>query len=313
MADQKMFDCRDTWVETLADIAANDDRVVAIVNDSTGSSKLGKFKELYPKNTINVGIAEQNMVGVAAGFANGGRIPFVSCAGPFLSARAMEQIKVDVAYSKNNVKLVAQSPGVAYGELGPTHHSIEDLAWMRVLPGLVVVSPADPRETEQVVRWAAEYQGPVYIRVARMGVPRIYDESYQFRPGSAAVLRDGTDLTLIGTGTTVHRALDAARLLADTGVNARVLSMPTISPLDETAVLAAARETGAIVTVEEGFVSGLGGAVAELLAENQPTPMRRIGFREFAETGSAEWLFEQQSITPDGIAQVARELLTTVD
>ncbi|MCL1899714.1 MAG: transketolase family protein, partial [Promicromonosporaceae bacterium] len=241
------FDCRDAWAATIEDLGASDERVVVVVNDSIGSSKLGGFQQKFPQRTVNVGIAEQNMVGVGNGLANGGKIPFVSAAGSFLSARATEQVKADIAYSQANVKLIAQSPGVAYGDLGPTHHSIEDFAWMRTLPGLTVVAPASPRETEQVIRWAATYDGPVYVRVARMGVPEVYDESYRFEPGKGAVLREGDDVALIATGVTVTRALEAAELLAADGVAARVISLPCIAPLDADLVLAAAPETKAVV------------------------------------------------------------------
>ena len=229
--------------------------------------------------------------------------------GCFLSARAMEQIKADVAYSEHNVKLVAQSPGVAYGDLGPTHHSIEDFAWMRTIPGLTVVAPVDPVETAQVIAWAAGHEGPAYIRVSRMAVPAVYPEGYQFVPGKAVTLREGTAATIIATGTTVARALAAADLLAADGVEVRVLAMPTIKPLDEAAVVAAAAETGGVVTVEEALVTGLGGAVAEVLAEQHPAPLRRIGFRdEFAITGTAEWLLDRVGASPEGIAATVREL-----
>lgn len=308
--ERTLHDCRDSWAATLAEVARADERVVAVVNDSVGSSKLGAFQQEFPERTINVGIAEQDMVGIAAGLANGGRIPFVSAAGCFLTARGMEQIKADVVYSQYNVKLIGQSPGVAYGDLGPTHHSIEDFAWMRTLPGLAVVAPADPRETAQVIRWAAEYDGPVYIRIARMGVPDVYPSDYEFALGRAVTLRDGEDVTLVATGTTVVRALDAADLLAQTGVSARVLAVASVKPLDEEAVLAAARETRGLVTIEEALVTGLGGAVAEILAEQHPAPLRRIGFRDtFATTGSAQWLLDDLGASPEGIATTARELL----
>ena len=303
------FDCRNAWADAMAEAARADERVVVVVNDSVGSSKLNAFVDEFPERSINVGIAEQNMVGVAAGLANGGKIPFVSAAGCFLSARAMEQIKADVAYSEHNVKLVAQSPGVAYGDLGPTHHSIEDFAWMRTIPGLTVVAPVDPVETAQVIAWAAGHEGPAYIRVSRMAVPAVYPEGYQFVPGKAVTLREGTAATIIATGTTVARALAAADLLAADGVEVRVLAMPTIKPLDEAAVVAAAAETGGVVTVEEALVTGLGGAVAEVLAEQHPAPLRRIGFRdEFAITGTAEWLLDRVGASPEGIAVTVREL-----
>lgn len=305
-----LHDCRDAWVEALLELAAQDERVVAVVNDSVGSSKLSPFQEKFPERLINVGIAEQDMVGVGAGLANGGKVPFVSAAACFLTARAMEQIKVDAAYSHHRVVLVGQSPGMAYGELGPTHHSIEDLAWLRTIPGMTVVVPADPEETRQVVRWAAQHDGPVFIRVSRMGVPDVNPAGYSFVPGRATTLREGDDVTLVATGTVVTRALEAAELLGREGVAARVLAMPTIKPLDEEALLAAARETRGLVTVEEALVTGLGGAVAELLARTHPARMRMVGVHDaFAPTGKAEWLLDHFGITPAGIADAARELV----
>ncbi len=304
-----LHDCRDAWVATLIELADADPRIVAVVNDSVGSSKLGPFQDTFRDRLVNVGIAEQDMVGVGAGLANGGKIPFVSAAACFLSARAMEQIKVDAAYSQHHMVLVGQSPGMAYGELGPTHHSIEDLAWMRVIPGLTVLVPCDPIETVQALRWAATHDGPVYIRIARMGVPDVNAADYEFVPGKAVLLRPGNDVTLAATGTAVHRALAAAELLAADGIDARVLSVPTISPLDTEAFVAAARETAGIVTAEEALTSGLGGAVAEALATRHPAPMRFIGATTFAPTGSIGWLMEHFGITGTGIAAAAKDLL----
>jgi transketolase len=310
LADQPRFDCRNAYVETLAELARADHRIVGVVNDSVGSSKLDAFKKAFPDRLINVGIAEQDMVGVAAGLANGGRIPFVSAASCFLSARAMEQIKADVAYSDRNVKLCGMSPGVAYGELGPTHHSIEDIAWLRAIDNMTIVVPADPVETAAAMRWAAATDGPVFIRVSRMSVPGIYSDSYEFVPGRAVTVREGTDVTLISNGTVLWRALVAAEQLAASGVSARVLSMPTVKPLDVDAVVAAARETAGIVTAEESTTAGgLGGAVAETLALNHPARMRILGFGEFAPTGSAGFLLDRYGMSPDGIADAARSLL----
>jgi transketolase len=303
-------DCRDAWVTALTDLAAADDRIVAVVNDSVGSSKLGPFQEKFPERLVNVGIAEQDMVGIGAGLANGGKIPFVSAAACFLTARAMEQIKVDAAYSRHHLVLVGQSPGMAYGELGPTHHSIEDLGWLRTIPDLTVVVPSDPTETYQAVTWAASHPGPVYIRVSRMGVPDVNPEGYEFRPGKAVTLREGTDVTVMATGVTVVRALQAADELAREGIEARVLSMPTIKPLDTAAVEAAARETGGIVTVEEALTSGLGGAVAEAVVTRHPTAMRFVGVPDsFAPTGAVEWLLDHFGISSPGIASAVRDLL----
>lgn len=306
----RLYDCRDVWAETIADVARKNDQVVVVVNDSVGSSKLNAFQGEFPDRTVNVGIAEQNMVGVAAGLANGGKIPFVSAAGCFLTARAMEQIKADVAYSKHNVKLIGQSPGIAYGDLGPTHHSIEDLTWMRTIPGMSVVVPADPNETRAVIRWASEQVGPVYIRIARTGVPSVYSDDYEFSLGASVELRSGDDVTIIATGTVVSLAIAAADTLRAEGINARVLSMPCIKPIDRAAILAAASQTSGIVTVEEGLVTGLGGSVAEIVAAEVPCRVKSIGFNDaFAETGSVAWLFEQNGITIENIAEQAKSLV----
>jgi transketolase len=303
------FDCREAWAQTLEMLADRDPRIVAVVNDSVGSSKLGGFQKKFPDRLINVGIAEQNMVGVGAGLANGGRIPFVSAASCFLTGRAMEQLKADIAYAKFNVKLVGQSSGVAYGELGPTHHSIEDFAWLRPLDSITVITPSDRWETAEAVKWAAEHDGPVYLRLSRMPVPDLHVAERSFRPGKAELVRDGNDLAIIACGTMVHLAVEAADVLRTEGISARVLNMATINPIDEDA-LARAADLGAIVTVEEaGIRGGLGGAVAEFTAEHRPVPIERIGFPGFVPTGSIEWLFERFGMTPNGIAAKARKVL----
>jgi transketolase len=301
------FDCRDAFAKTLEALADADARVVAVVNDSVGSSKLGGFKAKFGARLVNVGIAEQLMVGVGAGLANGGMIPFVSAASCFITGRALEQVKADVAYSGFNVKLVGQSAGIAYGELGPTHHSIEDFAWLRALKDIIVLVPADPWETEAAVRFAHRHEGPVYIRLGRMGVPALPHTAPHYVPGQAEVLNSGTDVTLIGLGTTVHLTLAAAELLATEGISARVLNMMSLNPLDEAAILTAARETGALVTAEEALVSGgLGGAVAELLTANDPVPLNRVGFSGFQPTGTVAALFAEAGLTAEGIAAAAR-------
>lgn len=305
------YDCREAYSSTLLELARNDRDVIVVVNDSVGSSKLDTFKKELPGQMVNVGIAEQDMVGTAAGLENGGKVPFVSGAGCFLSARATEQIKADLAYSKRHVVLCAQSPGVAYGALGATHHSIEDVAWMRVLPHMTVLVPADPAETEQAIRWAYTHDGPVYVRVSRMKVPAVHPEGYEFQPGKAVVLREGSDVTIAANGTVLHRALAAADLLAERGIEARVLSVASVKPLDEAAIIAAAQETGGIVTVEEGLASGgLGGAVAETLARNHPARVAMVGLPDtFAPTGSAEWILDHYGMDPNGIAGTAASLI----
>ena len=311
LADRPRYDCRNAYVDTLADLAHTDHRIVGVVNDSVGSSKLDAFKKAFPDRLINVGIAEQDMVGVAAGLANGGRIAFVSAASCFLTARALEQIKADVAYSNRNVKLCGMSPGVAYGELGPTHHSIEDIAWLRAIDNMIIVVPADPIETAAALRWAAATEGPAFIRVSRMSVPQIYGEDYEFVPGQAIRVRDGDDVTIISNGTVLWRSLAAADQLAEDGINARVISMPTVKPLDVDAVVAAARETKGIVTAEEATkAGGLGGAVAETVVQHHPTRVTLVGFPEFAPTGSAGFLLDRYGMSPAGIAEAARSLIS---
>ena len=214
----QLYDCRDAFNEKLRELASEDRRIVAVVNDSVGSSKLNEFGKMYPIRLVNVGIAEQNMVGVGAGLANGGMIPFVCGASPFLTGRALEQIKADLAYSNQNVKLCGMSSGMAYGELGPTHHSIEDFAWLRAIANMTVIVPADPIETAQAIEVAARTPGPMFIRLSRMPVPMVHPEDYQFAIGKAARLRDGADVTLIANGVLVSHALEAADRLAAEGV-----------------------------------------------------------------------------------------------
>lgn len=302
------FDCRDSFAATIEALAETDSRIVTVVSDSVGSSKLGGFKARFPERMVNVGIAEQTLVAVGAGLANGGKVPFVSAASCFITGRALEQVKADIAYSNVNVKLIGQSSGVAYGELGPTHHSIEDLAWLRLFNNLTLIVPADPWQTAAAIRAAADLDGPVFVRVSRMPVPALVRPvDARFEIGKAEVLVEGTDATIIAAGTMVHRAVAAALALASDGISARVVNMATINPLDEAAIAAAA-ETGAIVTVEEHSVrGGLGGAVAEVVSTTCPVPMRILGFPGFVPTGSADWLFEHFGLTPAGIADAVRQ------
>jgi transketolase len=309
-APAAMFDCRHAFADELVHLARTDARVVAVCNDSVGSSNLTAFKKEFPDRLINVGIAEQNMVGVSAGLANGGLRPFVCAAAPFLSGRATEQIKTDIAYSHVPVVLCGLSPGVAYGALGPTHHSIEDLSWMRAISDLDVVVPCDPDETREVMRSALASGRPTYMRVGRILVPAVAQGASTFRIGRFRLVRPGNDVALIAAGTMVSRALAAAGLLASHGIAARVLNAASVQPIDEEAVLAAARETRGIITVEEAIVrGGLGAAVAEIVVQRHPVPMRLMGLTGFAPTGSAELLLSHFGLTADGIAERARELI----
>jgi len=305
------YDCRKAFAEELIALAREDQRIVAVCNDSVGSSNLTQFRNEFPDRLINVGIAEQDLVGVGAGLANGGMIPFVSAAAPFLTGRALEQIKADVAYSRARVVLCGQSPGMAYGELGPTHHSIEDLSWLRAVADLPIVVPADPNETRAALRWAATNGGPSYLRIGRHPVPALDGSEGPFVFGRSTEVRHGDSATVIAVGTMVSRALEAAELLGGEGVDLRVINMSTIEPLDAEAVLRAADETGAIVTAEEATTTGgLGAAVATLLAQSRPVPMRILGVpRQFAPTGSTDFLLDHFGLTANGIADAARSVL----
>lgn len=308
---QQTYDCRVAFAEELIALAEQDERIVAVCNDSVGSSNLVGFRERFPDRLINVGIAEQDMVGVGAGLALSGYVPFVCGAAPFLTGRALEQIKADVAYSQAPVVLCGMSPGMAYGELGPTHHSIEDLAWLRAVAGLSIVVPADPVQTREAVRWAAAASTPVYLRIGRFKVPAVTPSGLQFEFGVSQELRAGDGVTIVAVGSMVSRALQAASLLADEGIEARVVNMATVAPLDEESVLRAVQQTRGIVTVEEATTTGgLGAAVGEInLRQARPVPMRMLGSpRQFAPTGDTAFLLEHFGLTAEGIAAAGREL-----
>ena len=303
-------DCRIAFAETLLALAEADRRIVAVVNDSVGSSNLKEFKRRFPDRLFNVGIAEQTLVGMSAGLASAGKIPFTCGASCFLTGRALEQVKADVAYSRHNVKLCGMSSGMAYGELGPTHHSIEDLAWTRAIANLTVIVPADPIETASAVRAAVAVDGPVFLRISRTPVPTVTADAPPFEVGHAVMLRPGGDVTIVAAGVTVGRALAAADLLSADGIAAAVMNLSTIRPIDRDAIARAASR-GPIVTVEEHTVyGGLGSAVAEVVVETHPVRMRLLGVPGvFAPTGSPEFLLDHFGLTPEGIRTAARELV----
>jgi transketolase len=311
--DAPTYDNRTAFAEELIELARTDDRIVAVCNDSVGSSNLTKFRDEFPDRLINVGIAEQNLVGVGAGLANAGLIPFVCAAAPFLTGRSLEQVKADIAYSQHKVILCGMSPGMAYGELGPTHHSVEDLSWLRALPGLDIVVPADRQQTRQAIRALVAEPRPTFMRVGRHKVPDVTPENASWRRGQFQQLRDGSDVTLIGTGTLVSRTLAAADALEADGRSVRVLNASWINPLDITALEAAARETSAIVVAEEAnLAGGLGAAVASLVAQlpsGQRPPVRLLGLTEFAPTGSTDFLLEYFHLTAPDIVDAARHAL----
>lgn len=308
--DIQLHDCRNAFSKTLEALAEADERIVSVCNDSIGSSKLGDFRSKWPERLINVGIAEQTLVGAGAGLANSGLVPFVCGASCFLTGRALEQIKADIVYSNANVKLCGISSGVAYGELGPTHHSIEDLAWTRPLAGLDIFVPVDDVETAAVIRYVAQNDHPTFVRLSRMGVPRLLPEDYEFQPGKAQILREGKDITLIGCGVTVCRAMDAAEMLVREGIEARVVNFSSISPLDEETIIQCSKETKHLLTIEEHSVrGGMGSAIAEVVVSKAPCKMRLLGFPAFAPTGSAEWLLDHFGMSVGGIVDSAKALL----
>ncbi|WP_212962590.1 transketolase family protein [Cohnella xylanilytica] len=303
---------RQVICETLSELAREDRAITVLASDSRGSAAMAPFAKEFPEQFVEVGIAEQNIVGIAAGLAHSGKKPFVTSPACFLSMRSIEQIKVDVAYSGTNVKLVGISGGISYGALGMSHHSVQDIAVARAIPGLAVVLPADRHETKRMTEALVGYEGGVYVRIGRNPVEDVYEsDEYEFEIGKAVTMREGTDLTIVAAGETVRVALDAAEALAEEGVSCRVLNMHTIKPLDEEAIVRAATETGHLITVEEHSIhGGLGAAVAEVVVQRRPVPMRIVGIPdEPAIAGKTSEVFEHYGISAGHLKQIALELL----
>ena len=302
--------CRKAITETLLTLAHQDKRIFALVTDSRGSVTLGDFAEQLPEQFVECGIAEQDAVGIGAGLANAGLKPFVCGPAAFFSMRSAEQIKVDVAYSHTNVKVIGVSGGVSYGALGTSHHATQDIALMRAIPNLTVILPADANQSAAMTRALAASDEPTYVRVGRGDVPDVYPADAEFTIGKANTLRKGGDVSLIACGEMVYYALEAAKLLALDGIEAMVVDMHTLKPFDSDAALDAA-QTGAVVTIEEHSVSGgLGGAVAEILCQQKPTKMKIMGLPvEPLFNGSAKDVFEHYELTASGIANAAKMLL----
>lgn len=307
----KKIATREAYGETLLALGKENPNIVVLDADLSKSTKTYDFGKHYPDRFFNMGIAEANMIATGAGLAAAGKIPFCSTFAVFATGRTYDQVRNSIAYPHLNVKIAATHAGVTVGEDGGSHQSIEDIALMRVLPGFTVFVPADAIETDGAIRAAAEIDGPVYIRLGRSGVPVIHGEGFKFTPGKAVQLKDGSDVTIIATGIMVSMALEAAEQLAGEGINVRVLDMHTIKPLDIEAVVAAAKETGAVVTAEEhSIIGGLGGAVAEILVENQPVPMVRVGVKDvFGESGKPAELLEHFGLTAAGIVDAVRGVI----
>jgi len=306
-----MIATRDAYGNTLVALGRENDRVVVLDADLSGSTKTGVFAKEFPQRFFNAGIAEANMVGMAAGLAAGGMLPFASTFAVFAAGRAFEQIRQSVAYPGLNVKIVATHGGITVGEDGGSHQSVEDLAIMRSLPNMTVLCPADGPETEAAIRAIAAYDGPVYVRLGRAKVPVVFKDGCDFTIGKGAVLRDGSDLTFVTTGLMTAQALAAAEILAEENISARVVHLGSIKPIDVDLVLKAARETGAVVTAEEhSILGGLGGAVCEVLAEGCPTPVERVGMRDvFGQSGTAEELLAHYGLTPAHLVEAAERVM----
>ena len=304
MADVKKIATRESYGNALKELAEEFPQLVVLDADLAAATKTGIFRKAYPERHIDCGIAEANMMGVAAGLSTTGLIPFVSSFAMFAAGRAFEQVRNSIGYPHLNVKIGATHAGITVGEDGASHQCNEDIALMRTIPGMVVMCPSDDVEARAAVRAALEYEGPVYLRFGRAAVPVINDRpDYKFEIGKGTVVREGTDVTIIATGICVDSALGAAEKLAADGIHAEVVNICTIKPLDEEIVVASAKKTGKVVTVEEhSVIGGLGSAVCDCLSEKCPTPVKRVGMQDvFGESGSAQALVQKYGLDAEGV------------
>lgn len=312
MSEVKNIATRESYGKTLAELGAENPNIVVLDADLAGSTKTGVFAKAFPERHINCGIAEGNMMSVAAGLAASGKTVFASSFAMFASGRAFEQIRNSIGYPHLNVKIGASHAGISVGEDGATHQCNEDFAIMRSIPGMVVVCPSDDVEARAAVRAAAEYDGPVYLRLGRLAVPVFNDpENYKFELGKGVVVKEGTDVSIFATGLEVNETIEAAKLLEADGIHAEVINIHTIKPIDKELVAASAKKTGKVVTVEEhSIIGGLGSAVCEALAETVPTPVLRIGVNDvYGESGPAKALIAKYGLDAEGIYKKVKEYL----
>ena len=311
MAEVKKMATREGYGKGLVALGAEHDDIVVLDADLAGSTKTGMFAKAYPDRHFNCGIAEADMMSVAAGLAASGFTPFASSFAMFASGRAFEQIRNSIGYPALNVKVGASHGGMSVGEDGASHQCCEDFALMRSIPGMVVICPADGVEAEAATKAAYEYQGPVYLRFGRLAVPVFHEEGFNFQIGKGEVMRDGSDIAIIANGLMVYEAIKAGEELAQQGINARIINMSTVKPLDEELVLKAAKECGKIITCEEhSVIGGLGEAVCSFLSENHPTPVRRIGVNDqFGCSGPAYEVLEKYGLCASNIVKVTKEFL----
>ena len=312
MSDVKKIATRESYGNALAELGKEHEDIVVLDADLAAATKTGVFKKAFPERHIDCGIAECNMIGVAAGLAATGKGPFASSFAMFAAGRAFEQVRNSVGYPKLNVKIGATHAGISVGEDGATHQCNEDIALMRTIPGMVVINPSDDVEAKAAVKAAYEHQGPVYMRFGRLAVPVINDnEDYKFELGKGVVLREGKDVAIIATGLPVANCLEAAEKLAAEGIDAKVINIHTIKPLDEELIVAAAKETGKVVTVEEhSVIGGLGSAVCDVLCEQAPTKVLKIGINDtFGESGPAVELVKKYGLDADSIYEKVKAFL----
>ena len=311
MADVKKAATRDGYGKALVQLGKEHDNIVVLDADLAGSTKTGMFKKEFPDRHFNCGIAEANMMCVAAGLSTTGLVPFASSFAMFASGRAFEQIRNSIGYPHLNVKIGASHGGLSVGEDGASHQCCEDFALMRSIPGMTVICPSDAVEAEAATKAAYAYQGPVYLRMGRLAVPVFHEEGFEFQIGKGEIMRDGTDVAIIANGLMVYEAVKAGEQLAEAGINAMIINMSTVKPLDEELTLAAAKKCGRIITCEEhSVVGGLGEAVCSYLSENYPTPVRRIGVQDvFGCSGPANQVLEKYGLCASHIVEVAKEFL----
>lgn len=302
---------RDAFGKALVDLAQKNSRIITLDGDLATSTKTDMFAQVFPERFLQMGIAEQNMFGVAAGLATLGFIPFATSFACFTAKRALDQIRIAIAQPKLNVKMIGAYSGILTGKTGKTHQTVEDIAVFRAMPYVTTIAPVDGLEVRLAMAAIVEYEGPVYLRLTRDPCPVVMPEDYKFEIGKAVVLREGGDVTLMGTGQKTIDCLEAADQLEAEGIGATVLHVPTLKPLDEKTIIEAASKTGRVVTVEEhSIIGGLGGAVAEVLGENCPLPLKRVGCRDtFAESGANEDLLEKYGLTPRHVIQAVHEIL----
>lgn len=311
MSEVKKIATRDSYGNALAELGKEHENLVVLDADLAAATKTGVFKKAYPERFIDCGIAEANMTGVAAGLSTCGKVPFISSFAMFVAGRAFEQVRNSIGYPHLNVKIGATHAGITVGEDGATHQCNEDIALMRTIPGMTVIVPSDDIEAKAAVKAAAAMEGPVYMRFGRLAVPVINDEDYKFEIGKGKVLREGTDVAIIANGLCVAESLDAAEKLAAEGINAQVINMATVKPLDTELVLEAAKATGKVVTVEEhSVIGGLGSAVCDVLSEQLPTPVLKIGVNDvFGHSGPAVELIKEFGLDGDSIAAKVKEFV----